>query len=70
MAGHAEIHDEVCRQGFDAQLGSFVQSYGSKEVDASLITERGRPALLYATQDCCPVHSCLGEILVRVANCL
>jgi GH15 family glucan-1,4-alpha-glucosidase len=32
-----QIHDEVCRSGFDAQLGSFVQSYGSKEVDAGLL---------------------------------
>ena len=32
-----QIHDEVCRLGFDTQLGSFVQSYGSKEVDASLL---------------------------------
>jgi GH15 family glucan-1,4-alpha-glucosidase len=32
-----EIHDEVCRLGFDAEIGSFVQSYGSKEVDASLL---------------------------------
>jgi GH15 family glucan-1,4-alpha-glucosidase len=32
-----EIHDEVCRLGFDAELGSFVQSYGSKEVDAALL---------------------------------
>jgi len=32
-----EIHSEVCRLGFDAELGSFVQSYGSKEVDASLL---------------------------------
>ena len=32
-----EIHDEVCRLGFDARLGSFVQSYGSREVDASLL---------------------------------
>jgi GH15 family glucan-1,4-alpha-glucosidase len=32
-----EIHDEVCGAGFDAQLGSFVQAYGSKEVDASLL---------------------------------
>jgi GH15 family glucan-1,4-alpha-glucosidase len=31
------IHDEVCERGFDAQLGSFVQSYGSKELDASLL---------------------------------
>lgn len=32
-----EIHDEICRLGFNAELGSFVQSYGSKEVDASLL---------------------------------
>ncbi|HTC64605.1 MAG TPA: glycoside hydrolase family 15 protein [Candidatus Saccharimonadales bacterium] len=32
-----EIHTEVCRSGFDIELGSFVQSYGSKEVDASLL---------------------------------
>ena len=32
-----QIHDEVCRLGFDAELESFVQSYGSKEVDASLL---------------------------------
>jgi len=32
-----QIHDEVCSLGFDAELGSFVQSYGSKEVDASLL---------------------------------
>jgi GH15 family glucan-1,4-alpha-glucosidase len=31
------IHDEVCVRGFDADLGSFVQSYGSKHVDASLL---------------------------------
>jgi GH15 family glucan-1,4-alpha-glucosidase len=31
------IHDEVCTRGFDAELGSFVQSYGSKELDASLL---------------------------------
>lgn len=32
-----EIHAEVCREGFDNELNSFVQSYGSKEVDASLL---------------------------------
>jgi GH15 family glucan-1,4-alpha-glucosidase len=32
-----EIHREVCEQGFDPQLGSFTQSYGSKELDASLL---------------------------------
>jgi GH15 family glucan-1,4-alpha-glucosidase len=33
----SEIHDQVCRRGFDAELGSFVQGYGSKEIDASLL---------------------------------
>ena len=32
-----EIHDEVCRFGFDLELGSFVRAYGSKELDASLL---------------------------------
>ncbi len=31
------IHEQVCRQGFDAELGAFVQSYGSKDLDASLL---------------------------------
>ena len=32
-----EIHADVCERGFDAELNSFVQSYGSKRVDASLL---------------------------------
>ena len=31
------IHDEVCERGFDRELGSFVQSYGSRELDACLL---------------------------------
>ena len=31
------IHDEVCDRGFDAALNSFVQSYGAKTLDASLL---------------------------------
>jgi GH15 family glucan-1,4-alpha-glucosidase len=31
------IHDEVCARGFDRELGSFVQAFGSKELDASLL---------------------------------
>ena len=32
-----EIHAQVCREGFDSELGSFVQAYGSKDADASLL---------------------------------
>ncbi|MGH8565452.1 MAG: glycoside hydrolase family 15 protein [Gammaproteobacteria bacterium] len=32
-----KIHDQVCREGFDTEMNSFVQYYGSKEVDASLL---------------------------------
>lgn len=31
------IHQEVCRQGYDPELGAFTQSYGSKKLDASLL---------------------------------
>jgi GH15 family glucan-1,4-alpha-glucosidase len=32
-----EIHADVCQRGFDPDLGSFVQAYGSKRLDASLL---------------------------------
>jgi GH15 family glucan-1,4-alpha-glucosidase len=32
-----KIHDQVCREGYDEELGTFVQYYGSKELDASLL---------------------------------
>ena len=32
-----EIHAEVCARGFDPALGAFVQHYGSKDPDASLL---------------------------------
>src|SRR5262249_19687298 len=31
------VHAEICEQGFDPELGSFVQSYGAKALDASLL---------------------------------
>jgi GH15 family glucan-1,4-alpha-glucosidase len=33
----AAIHADICRRGFDSELGSFVQSYEGKELDASLL---------------------------------
>ena len=33
-----EIRAEVLEQGYDRELGSFVQSYGSRRLDASLLT--------------------------------
>jgi len=33
----ARMHAEICARGFDAELGSFVQSYGAKGLDASLL---------------------------------
>jgi GH15 family glucan-1,4-alpha-glucosidase len=31
------IHDEVCAHGFNSEIGAFVQSYGSKQLDASVL---------------------------------
>ena len=33
----ADIHTEVCREGFDAERNTFTQSYGSKQLDAALL---------------------------------
>ena len=32
-----EIHDEVCREGYDADRNTFTQYYGSAQLDASLL---------------------------------
>jgi GH15 family glucan-1,4-alpha-glucosidase len=32
-----QIHDDICTRGFDRERGCFVQAYGSKDVDASLL---------------------------------
>jgi GH15 family glucan-1,4-alpha-glucosidase len=32
-----EIHEEVCREGFNVELNSFTQSYGSEDLDASTL---------------------------------
>ena len=33
-----EIHAEVLERGYDEELGSFIQAYGAKRLDASLLT--------------------------------
>jgi GH15 family glucan-1,4-alpha-glucosidase len=33
----AAIHAEVCERGYDRKLGHFVQSYGARQLDASLL---------------------------------
>jgi GH15 family glucan-1,4-alpha-glucosidase len=33
----ADIHEEVCREGFNLELNAFTQSYGSDELDASTL---------------------------------
>jgi GH15 family glucan-1,4-alpha-glucosidase len=32
-----EIHDDICKNGFNSRIGCFVQSYGSSKIDASLL---------------------------------
>ena len=32
-----KIHEDICRHAFDPKIGAFVQSYGSKNLDASLL---------------------------------
>jgi len=36
-AVRAEMHDDICRHGFNAVRGAFTQCYGSLELDASLL---------------------------------
>jgi GH15 family glucan-1,4-alpha-glucosidase len=36
-ATRVRIHEEICSRGYDSGLGSFVQSFGSKQLDASLL---------------------------------
>ncbi len=37
MALRWQVHQEVCTKGYDREIGAFVQSYGSKQADASLL---------------------------------
>jgi GH15 family glucan-1,4-alpha-glucosidase len=53
------IHDDVCRNGYDAERGSFVQAYGSKELDASLLL---LPAVGFLPPGDPRVHSTIAAI--------
>ncbi len=33
----AHMHDDICARGYNAEIGAFVQSYGSTRLDASLL---------------------------------
>jgi GH15 family glucan-1,4-alpha-glucosidase len=37
LALRDQIHEQVCERGYDTERGTFVQSYGSKELDAALL---------------------------------
>ena len=47
----SDIHDEVCREGFDREHNTFTQYYGSKQLDAgpAAHSQRGLPAALRPT---------------------
>jgi GH15 family glucan-1,4-alpha-glucosidase len=32
-----EVHEQICSEGFDRDLGAFTQAYGSKQLDASFL---------------------------------
>jgi GH15 family glucan-1,4-alpha-glucosidase len=59
----ADIHDEVCHRGFDDQLGSFVQSYGRRELDASLLL---MPAIGFLPGDDPRIRGTIGAIEHRL----
>jgi GH15 family glucan-1,4-alpha-glucosidase len=53
------IHDDVCAKGFDAKRGSFVQHYGSKQLDASLLL---LPALGFLPPEDARIHATIEAI--------
>ena len=52
-----QIHNEVCQRGFNRKLNAFVQSYGSQELDASL--------LIIPMVDSCPPTTHVSAALSR-----
>jgi GH15 family glucan-1,4-alpha-glucosidase len=54
-----QIHHDVCEKGFDKKLNSFVQAYGSNQLDASLLLI---PELGFLPPDDSRVHSTVAAI--------
>jgi GH15 family glucan-1,4-alpha-glucosidase len=55
----AEIHADVCAHGFNRELNSFVQCYGGKELDASLLL---LPCMGFLPPDDPKVHGTIAAI--------
>jgi len=55
----ADIHADVCARGFDPEIGSFVQHYGSRHLDASLLL---LPAVGFLPIHDARVHSTIAAI--------
>lgn len=55
----AHIHADVCTRGFNAEVGGFVQYYGSKQLDASLLL---LPAVGFLPIHDTRVHSTIAAI--------
>jgi GH15 family glucan-1,4-alpha-glucosidase len=59
----ADIHADVCARGFNTEMGSFVQSYGSRHLDASLLL---LPAIGFLPIHDARVHSTIAAIERRL----
>ncbi|MEX1114852.1 MAG: glycoside hydrolase family 15 protein [Akkermansiaceae bacterium] len=69
-----EIHNDICRQGWSAEKNAFVQSYGSRDLDASnlLMAEYGfieplDPRFI-ATVECSQKELCVDGLMYRYRN--
>jgi hypothetical protein len=58
------MHREICREGFDSGLGTFVELYGSREVGAALLLlpvlgflPIGDPPSFHSCHSCIPAEA-------------
>jgi len=69
-----EMHDSICRHGWSAEKNAFVQSYGSRDLDASnlLMAEYGFIVPLVprfiATVECSQAELCVNGLMYRYRN--